>query len=92
MNHSERPLHSAESRDCPRIRLAETEIGSVDVCQCGMWQLHIGALTLRFAPAAVSELLGLLGQAVAEHSARRLSDTERALEMPMPFYAKRGDA
>jgi hypothetical protein len=90
MNHQERPSHSPDSRDCPRTRLAETEIGSVDVCDCGMWQLHIGAVTLRFAPAAVSELLGLLGQAVAEHSARRLTDAERA--MHIPFYAKRGDA
>jgi hypothetical protein len=90
MNHQERPRHSTESRDCPRRRLAEAEIGSVEVCDCGMWQLHIGAVTLRFAPAAVSELLGLLGQAVAEHSARRLADSERALSVP--FFSKRGDA
>jgi hypothetical protein len=90
MNHQERSRHSPDSRDCPRTRLAETEIGSVDVCDCGMWQLHIGAVTLRFAPAAVSELLGLLGQAVAEHSARRLTDAERAMQLP--FFAKRGDA
>jgi hypothetical protein len=55
-----------------------------------MWQLHIGAMTLRFAPAAVSELLALLGQAVAEHSARRSADLERALEVP--FFGRRGDA
>jgi hypothetical protein len=90
MNHKERPRHSPESRDCPRTRLAETDIGSVEVCDCGMWQLHIGALTLRFAPAAVSELLGLLGQAVAEHSGRRMSDAERALQVP--FFGRRGDA
>lgn len=90
MNHSERSRYSADSRDCPRTRLAEAEIGSVEVCACGMWQLHIGAVTLRFAPAAVSELLGLLGQAVAEHSARRLTEAERALDLP--FFAKRGNA
>ncbi|HTV21570.1 MAG TPA: hypothetical protein VMG12_22935 [Polyangiaceae bacterium] len=90
MNHPDKTRHFSESRDCPRTRLAETDIGSVDVCDCGMWQLHIGALTLRFAPAAVSELLGLLGQAVAEHSARRLTDAERAMQMP--FLGKRGDA
>lgn len=90
MSHQDRSRHSPESRDCPRTRLAETDIGSVDVCDCGMWQLHIGAVTLRFAPAAVSELLGLLGQAVAEHSGRRLADAERAMQMP--FFGKRGDA
>ena len=90
MSHQDKPRHFSESRDCTRTRLAETEIGSVDVCDCGMWQLHIGALTLRFAPAAVSELLGLLGQAVAEHSSRRLTEAERAMQMP--FLGKRGDA
>jgi hypothetical protein len=90
MNHQDKQRHFNEQRDCPRTRLAETDIGSVDVCDCGMWQLHIGAMTLRFAPAAVSELLGLLGQAVAEHSGRRLADAERALAMP--FLTKRGDA
>lgn len=90
MNHQDEPRHFSESRDCPRTRLAEAEIGSVDVCSCGMWQLHIGAITLRFAPAAVSELLGLLGQAVAEHSARRLTEAERAMQIP--FLGKRGDA
>ncbi len=90
MKYQDRPRHSPESSDCPRTRLAESELGSVDVCHCGMWQLHIGAMTLRFAPAAVSDLLGLLGQAVAEHSARRLSDSERAIQVP--FFGKRGDA
>jgi hypothetical protein len=90
MNHQDEPGQFPESRDCPRTRLAEADIGSVDVCDCGMWQLHIGALTLRFAPAAVSELLGLLGQAVAEHSARRLADA--TLAMQLPRYVKRGDA
>ncbi len=90
MNHQDKPRHSSESRDCPRTRLAEADIGSVEVCDCGMWQLHIGAVTVRFAPAAVSELLGLLGQAVAEHSARRLAEAERVMQMP--FLGKRGDA
>ena len=79
MNYQDDSRHPSESRDCPRTRLAQTDIGSVDVCDCGMWQLHIGAITLRFAPAAVSELLALLGQAVAEHAA-------------LPYHGKRGDA
>jgi hypothetical protein len=90
MNHHAKPGHPAPTRDCPRTRLAEGDIGSVDVCACGMWQLHIGAMTLRFAPAAISELLALLGQAVAEHSAQRLADVERGLDLP--FMGKRGDA
>jgi hypothetical protein len=90
MNHHVKQGHLAANRDCPRTRLAEGNIGSVDVCACGMWRLHIGAMTLRFAPAAVSELLSLLGHAVAEHSAQRLADVEHALETR--FMGKRGDA
>jgi hypothetical protein len=90
MNHQGKRGHVAGNRDCPRNRLAEADIGSVDVCACGMWQLHVGAITLRFAPAAVSELLSLLGQAVAEHSAQRLADVQSALDQP--FMGKRGDA
>lgn len=89
MSHHAKP-GDPPTRHCPRTRLAEGDIGSVDVCACGMWQLHIGAMTLRFAPAAISELLALLGQAVAEHSAQRLADVERALDIP--FMGKRGDA
>lgn len=54
---------------CRRTRLAESSIASVDVCTCGKMHLHIGALTLRMAPSAVSELLATLGQAVARHAA-----------------------
>jgi len=43
-----------------------------------MWQLHLGALTLRLGPAVVSDLLGLLGQAVAEHAARRVRSTRES--------------
>jgi hypothetical protein len=90
MKDQDRSPHLQSSRDCQRVRLAEADIGSVDVCDCGMWQLNMGALTLRFAPAAVSDLLGLLGQAVAEHSGRRLSEAERTLEMAL--FGRRGDA
>ena len=69
---------SSGGSDCPRTRLAENGLGAVDVCSCGMWQLHIGALTVRLTPGAVSELLGLLGTAVAEHSARRLDGRREA--------------
>src|SRR5688572_21026892 len=29
MNHQDKPRHSSESRDCPRTRLAEADIGCV---------------------------------------------------------------
>lgn len=54
--------------DGAQTRLAESSIAAVDVCECGMMQLHIGAMTLRLSPCAASELLRTLGQAVAAHS------------------------
>jgi len=70
--------HSARAKDGGCTRLAESAIGAVDVCACGTWYIHIGAMTLRLQPCAVSELLGLLGHAVAEHSSRRFTDVELA--------------
>jgi hypothetical protein len=54
---------------CPRRRLAESPFAAVDVCSCGMMQLHVGAVTIRFTPRALSELLATLGRAVAVHAA-----------------------
>jgi hypothetical protein len=59
--------------NCTHTRLATNGIGCVDVCACGGFQLHLGALTLRFAPDAVSELVELLGQALAAEAMRRLA-------------------
>ena len=58
---------------CTHTRLAENGIGCVEVCACGGFRVHLGALTLRFAPEAISELVALLGQALAAASMRRLS-------------------
>jgi len=77
--------------ECCRTRLAESSVAAVDVCSCGMMQLHIGALTMRLAPCAVSELLATLGEAVAEHTAREYG--EGRAQAAIPFLAnRRGDA
>jgi len=56
--------------DGPQLRLAETPVAAVDACECGMLLLHIGAMTLRLAPCAASELLRTLEQAITAHSER----------------------
>jgi hypothetical protein len=48
-----------------------------------MLQLHIGALTLRIDPAALSELFGTLARAMAAHTVRCL---------PQGILAQAGDA
>lgn len=79
-------IHPPERTDCPRTRLAESSIAAVDLCACGMMQVHIGALTLRLAPCALSELVSTLGQAIAAHSAQRVSEEWTSLAR------ERGDA
>ena len=54
---------------CRQTRLAESSVAAVDVCDCGILQLHVGAVTLRIAPSALSELLSTLESAVAERAA-----------------------
>lgn len=61
-------MHASQS-SCPRRRLAESPFAAVDVCGCGMMLLHVGAVTIRFTPRALSELLSTLGRAVAVHAA-----------------------
>lgn len=65
MNTKKRFDHGS---DGSQIRLAESSIAAVDACECGMLQLHVGAMTLRLSPCAAAELLRTLSQAVAAHS------------------------
>ena len=55
---------------CRRIRLAESEVASVDLCECGMMHLHLGPLSLRLTPDALQGVLGTLAEAVATKFAR----------------------
>jgi hypothetical protein len=81
MNNRNQHQHPPESTDCPRARLAHGSLAAVDACQCGMLQVHIGALTLRMAPCALAELAGTLNQAVTTHARRfsGLGETRSAL-------------
>lgn len=83
-----------KQNECHKTRLAESPLGSVDACQCGMVHLNIGAITLRLAPCVANELLALLGQAVAEQAAERARELPRAgLHFEHAFAdAKRGEA
>lgn len=75
-----RAHHPPERRSCRHVRLAESAIAAVDVCECGMMQVHIGAVTLRLTSDAVSELLGTLGHAVAVQAARSASSDESSAQ------------
>lgn len=74
---SDRPFqHPPITEDCPRVRLAQGPLAAVDACECGMLQLHLGAVTLRMAPCALAELESTLREALAEHARRFPADDE----------------
>ncbi len=63
-------VHPPETDACPRVRLAQGPMAAVDACQCGMLQLHLGALTVRMTPPALAELESTLRLALREHRER----------------------
>jgi len=78
--------HATRER-CRRTRLAESSVAAVDVCDCGVTHLHLGAVTLRLAPCALEELLSTLEQAVAE---RGTLQERKHISNAVPATGKRG--
>jgi len=91
MNHKS-GLHQHGNRGtCTQTRLAESGVAAVDLCSCGTLQLHIGPLTLRLAPCALSELRSTVDKAITAYAAREAAPV--AHEAKVPFFGnKRGDA
>ncbi len=83
--------HPSVRHQCERSRLAKSSVAAVDICDCGMMQLHVGALTLRLAPCALSELLATLGEAVTELAAREAREANACAAVPI-VSSKRGEA
>jgi hypothetical protein len=71
--------------------LAEGGVAAVDLCECGVVQIHVGAVTLRMAPAALTEFIATLDRAVRERTALEEADTTPE---PPPLLGKgnRGQA
>ena len=55
--------------DTTTVRLAESDSVSVDMCQCGTLQVHLGALSLRLSPDLVLALTRTLTVALARRQA-----------------------
>jgi len=51
--------------DTTNVRLAESDSVTVDMCQCGTLQVHLGALSLRLSPDLVLGLTRTLTVALA---------------------------
>lgn len=59
-----RPSLHASAETCTVIRLAETDLVSVDRCSCGTLRIHLGALTLRVSPEVLEQVVRTLGGVV----------------------------
>jgi hypothetical protein len=79
--------------ECGRRRLAEGSVAAVDECDCGMLQLHLGALTLRLTPPALADLWDTLGRALRTAKEDAPAEPAETLESARPFLGgRRGDA
>ncbi|HEX6276598.1 MAG TPA: hypothetical protein VFZ53_26330 [Polyangiaceae bacterium] len=58
---------------CQRVRVAQGEVAAVDRCDCGMYQVHLAAFTLRLCPEALAALSETLTDALAASSAAALA-------------------
>ncbi len=70
MNHDDMNPHG------PSMPLAQSEVGHISVCSCGVVTVTLHYMSLRFEPAAFRELQGMLN-----HAQRRL-DGDPALAPP----------
>ncbi len=79
MSHS--PSDTGEAQRCQHTRLAESSVAVIDACTCGVIALHLGPLTLRFAPCAAFELLATLGDAMSKHAAHAAGSPDVGLTL-----------
>jgi hypothetical protein len=77
--HHRSGKRSSSRTACKTTRLAESGCVAVDSCDCGMLQLHVGALTLRLASCAAEELFATLGEALAARDLERETSEEIGL-------------
>jgi len=50
---------------CRLVRLAESDLVTVDCCDCGTFNLHFGPMTMRVRPEQLKAILFTLGRALA---------------------------
>jgi len=55
---------------CHTVRLAQSELVTVDRCSCGTLSLHLGPMTLRVRPEGLRSIMETLGAALSAHEQR----------------------
>ena len=89
MSHQEHDRAPALA-SCARTRLAEGGLAAVDVCECGVFQLHLGALSLRLEPSALADLAETLQRALSAQARRHAPAALPGFLAQRP--SERGDA
>lgn len=82
---------SSQNANCRRVRLAESPVAVVDVCECGVMHLQLGPFSLRIAADALVALYDTLGDAIAANEARE-RDVPGARHGFSRTPARRGEA
>jgi hypothetical protein len=62
------PTPGPDVEACPTLRLAHGQLATVDMCNCGMLRLHLGAITLRLTPDALESNLDTFVEALHTHA------------------------
>ena len=77
-------------KSCHRTRLAQCSFASIERCNCAMFHLNVGAVTLRLEPGAFEALATMLSTALARHLAGDRPEA-RAIEQALASTS-RGEA
>ncbi len=80
----------ARKAPCKRTRLVSGKLAAVDHCSCGCVELRLQQVSLRLTPAALHELVGTLGVALAR--LREQSSEQDAINARMWGNPSRGVA
>lgn len=67
---------SSDREHATHTRLAESECASVDLCDCGTLQVHLGSPSLRLPPEMVHSLMRTLQAALAKRKALLTADAQ----------------
>ena len=73
---------------CPLVRLVESNMVTVDCCDCGTLSLHFGPMTMRIRPEQLESIVHTLGQALAAAALR----AEHAAAVHTAVSGSRGQA
>ena len=77
---------------CTQVRLAQSELVSIDKCSCGALRVHLGALTLRVTPDALQQVFQTLGTALTANASLSAAQASQLMAAALGRKAERGQS